>query len=143
MKLLVAWGNPLRRDDGAALELAQRLEEHYPAHELRIERSHQLTPELAVLVATPGTEAIIFADAALDTATPRLEPLAAASASPGSFSHHMSPQEILSLACQLGAAPPPAWLARIPAFDMGMGEGLSAECQSALEDMIRLFRESF
>ena len=64
MILLIAYGNPLRQDDGAGLRLAERMAERWQAAEtpLRHLAVQQLTPELAVEIAQPGVAAVVFVD---------------------------------------------------------------------------------
>ena len=61
--LIVAYGNPMRSDDGLAWHAADKLEGKYSPSEVEILRVHQLAPELAENVSR--SEAVIFVDAAM------------------------------------------------------------------------------
>ena len=65
MILLIAYGNPLRRDDGAGHVLADRLEKTWRGQGLAVQRLDvlQLTPELATEIADPAVDLVVFADA--------------------------------------------------------------------------------
>jgi hydrogenase maturation protease len=125
--LVLAIGNPLRRDDGAAARAAPGLE----AEGLRGLVLHQPRPELALEVA--GARAVVFLDAREGgragevLASPVLaEPRGAAQP------HAVSPAEVMALAERLWGARPPAALVTVTGRDFGFGEGLSPEVEAAL-----------
>jgi len=64
MILIMACGNSLRRDDGAGLVLAEKLEQLCLARRLKAQRIavQQLTPELAELIAGAEVSGVMFAD---------------------------------------------------------------------------------
>ena len=91
--LIVAYGNPLRSDDGVAWSAADELEKKFPGGNVEILRAHQLAPELADAVSR--FEGVIFIDAATasDGGPPgevRCEQ-AGLPEGPVRFSHHLSP----------------------------------------------------
>jgi Ni,Fe-hydrogenase maturation factor len=49
--LIIAYGNPMRSDDGLAGRAADGLEGKYPPSEVEMLRVHQLAPELARVLA--------------------------------------------------------------------------------------------
>ena len=59
--LIVAYGNPMRSDDGIAWRAADALAPKVSESDVEILRLHQLTPELADAVRNFGT--VIFVDA--------------------------------------------------------------------------------
>ncbi len=131
MLLIIAYGNSLRRDDGAGLALAERLEALCRARGLAVERQavHQLLPELAPEIARPQVTAVIFVDTRLaDPADPAPElefsPLEADPTSP-SVGHHLDPAALLLYADHLYGHRPPAWRLTIPGVDFDHGEGFS------------------
>ncbi len=131
--LLIACGNPLRRDDGAGGVLARRLAAERLVG-LRILILHQLTPELAVDLARPEVRCALFADAFVvdaDADAPILRPLDGEGGAPP-LGHHLCPESLLGLTARLYGRRPPAWLAAIPGEDFGFGEGLSLEAQRAV-----------
>jgi hydrogenase maturation protease len=123
--LLIGIGNPLRGDDGAGALLAERMAQLLAARGLHV-RLHivqQLTPELALDIASADVDAVVFADVA--AAPPsgdaihirRLHTGAAAI----SFSHHVAPSTLLTYASALYGRCPTAWLVTVPGevFDIG------------------------
>ena len=96
--LIVAYGNPLRSDDGLAWRVADALEGKFSSLQVEILRLHQLTPELAESVS--HVDAVIFVDAASAEAGGRLpgeiriEEIHAEEAGSfvqSRFSHHLTP----------------------------------------------------
>lgn len=142
MILLIAYGNPLRKDDGAGLRLAEQMAERWQeaGTPLRHVVVQQLAPELAVEIAEPGVLAVVLVDA-------RVEPAGSAGAGvvvaalgpdgPGSpgLGHHTEPEVLLAYAALLldGRPAPPAWLVTTPGVDFGHGEGLSPLASAAIE----------
>ena len=61
MILLIAYGNPLRQDDGAGLRLAEQMAGRWQAMgaSLRHVVVQQLAPELAVEIAAPEVAAVV------------------------------------------------------------------------------------
>lgn len=147
MILLIAYGNPLRQDDGAGLRLAERMAGRWQAAgtPLRSLAVHQLTPELAVEIAQPGVTAVVFVDAravdrdaAVDDPAALavvVTPLAAPDAASPSLGHHLGPAVLLAYATLLldGRPAPRAWLVTTPGVDFGHGEGLSQAASAAIE----------
>ncbi|MEY4430379.1 MAG: hypothetical protein RLZZ533_315 [Cyanobacteriota bacterium] len=131
--VVIGYGNRLRRDDGAGQHLAEWLARR-PRTGLVVRACHQLTPELVALL--PGATRVLFIDAALALASPRLQPLPPTppkAAEP--FSHALTPQQLLALTQLLHGARPAAWQLLIPAHQLQLGEGLSrttaAACRAA------------
>ena len=145
--LLIAYGNPLRCDDGAGLRLAERMAGRWQATGTRLRHLavQQLTPELAVEIAEPGVRTVIFVDArAVEAAAAGQEPaalavlatpLAAPEASSPSLGHHLGPELLLAYAALLldGRPAPPAWLVTAPGMDFGHGERLSPPARAAID----------
>lgn len=121
--LVIAIGNPLRRDDGAA---------HYVANLLpsNIQRRSelQLMPELAAEIAP--YENVVFVDADIQSKQLRIEPVSlCSSASP--FTHVLRPPELVALARSLFGFSGEAYLCRIPARDLSEGSGLTPLAQQS------------
>ena len=135
MILLIACGNVLRRDDGAAIVLARRLRHKCPLAPLEIIECQQLTPELAPRLADPAVEVVIFTDAAVaaDNEPPhtRLCYLSDSAELPP-LVHHLGPAALLDFATRLYGRRPPAWLATLPAVDFCFGVGLSRRTRREL-----------
>ena len=148
--LLLGIGNPLRGDDGVGAvlleELAGELGEWSTAGaELRA--VHQLTPDLALVVAEASRVLFLDACVAARTTEPWIERLDAwASGSgdglpaPGPDSHILEPATLLALALTLYGWRGEGDLLRVPAFAFPHGPGLSAPLLEAMPEARRLVR---
>ena len=141
MILIIAYGNSLRRDDGAGLILGQKLEEALRQRGLAVEciDVHQLTPDLALSVAADAVAAVVFVDTRVAAAEAGqtdllVHPLGAEHGSQ-SLGHHVGPAAILTYARLLYDRSPPAWLLTAPGFDFDHGEGLSDAAERALDTL--------
>jgi len=128
MILLIGYGNPLRRDDGAGPALAGMIEARGGRIDLRVLTVHQLVPELAQDLAAADVSAVLFLDASVSGCSEEpavsIQPLGGVAPSPV-VGHHFSPAELLCYAELLRGAALPAWQITIPGTDFGYGEGLS------------------
>lgn len=117
--LIIAYGNPLRTDDGLAWEAAEELSRRLP-EDVDVIRVHQLTPELAEDASR--AHLLIFLDASMNSTqgdvfarqvSPQLGELC--------LSHHVTPETILSACNRLYSAQPDAFLVsmRGECFDYG------------------------
>lgn len=136
MTLLVAIGNTLRRDDGAAARVLELLGCVQGATAVAC---HQLTPELAEDAAR--SRAVVFIDADLEPGPVRLEPLAAPAGAAPPSSHFLSPGQLVALASLLYSFRGEAWLCRVPGEDFGEGAGLSPHATANAEAAAALLRE--
>jgi len=125
MTLLIAMGNPWRRDDGAAHRVLELLGTVEGA---RICACLQLTPEMAEDLAPAGTA--VFIDADVNPGAPRLEPLVYEPAPPQPLSHSVSPAELVEIARQLFNFRGQAYICHVPGADFGEGEGLTPETEA-------------
>jgi len=145
--LVIAYGNPLRCDDGVAWQAAEEIRRKL-ASQLDVICVHQLTPELAEEISRAGT--VIFLDA-----TNNGEPgkVACQTISPETtgacFSHHLTPAQVLALCGQLYVAKPRGFLISISGKCFDHGEGLSPAAINALpqsvavvSDLVRLLKRS-
>jgi hydrogenase maturation protease len=138
MILIIAYGNPLRQDDGAGLILAERLEQAWLACQIEVERLavHQLIPELTLEVAREGVSAVVFVDtrAVLPNETEfetQMNPVSAGQVS-SALGHHLDPTMLLTYVRLLYGKQLPAWLVTVPGVDFGHGEELSQLARQAL-----------
>ncbi len=138
--LIIAYGNPLRGDDGFGPALARRLQDERQDHAaVEIIAAHQLAPEMA----EPASRAarVLFIDAAVGGAPgalawQKIEPTADALTPPTSarFTHQLAPQTLLAYAQSLyGARPTEAFLLTVSGENFGYGETLSEPVAAALE----------
>ena len=134
--LVLAYGNPLRSDDGAGLALASELPTFLRAagHSVRLLCVQQLMPELALAIAEPDVVAVLFVDTRMMTATEPQDPQIQiqsidAAQLTASVTHHLGPQLLLLYASKLYHHAPPSWLVTIPGSDFGHGTTLSPQVQ--------------
>lgn len=118
--VLIAIGNSLRRDDGAAHYTLDLLG---PVEGAVVHDVLQLTPEISEEIS--GAERVVFIDADVRAGETRLEPVAAGDRAPLKMGHMLEPPEIVALARILYKFQGEAWLCRIPGEDFGDGTGLS------------------
>ena len=141
--LIVAYGNPLRSDDGVAWRAADALSRKFPKAEVEILCFHQLAPELAETVSRFA--AVIF----IDAASPRQgadkpgevqierigqETIDHKDATP--FSHVLTPHTVVALATTLYGAKLRASLVTVTGENFEHGESLSGAVAAALPELI-------
>ena len=145
--LIVAYGNPLRSDDGLAWHAADELEGKLAVSEVEILRVHQLAPELAETVSRCA--AVIFVDAAsAEKGQPgevRCEEIHEG-VGEARFSHQLSPSAVITLAGKLYGARPHAFSVTLTGQSFDHGESLSPAVAAALpayvariESLVRQF----
>jgi hydrogenase maturation protease len=135
--LIVAYGNPMRCDDGLAWRAATALEGKFFSSQVEIVRSHQLAPELAETVSR--CEAVIFVDAApAGNGLPGEIRCAQVSLpeAPPRFSHQLSPDAVVALARQLFGARPEAFSVTLTGHCFDHGESLSPVVTAALPALV-------
>lgn len=145
--LIIAYGNPLRSDDGVAWRAAEALRGKLPPEELEIVCLHQLGPELAE--SASRSQCVVFLDAAAGPHPGEIEIKelrgTPESAKASAFAHALNPQAIVTLGAQLYHAHPRAYSATITGETFEHGESLSRAVGAALPDFIcrieRLVRE--
>ena len=137
MILIIAYGNPLREDDGAGLVLAEKLDtvlRHYTVDVQRIE-THQLLPELSGEIAAVQPDAVMFIDTRVATSPVErvyVERIRASEASSPGLGHHLNPQAVLTYAAALYDEAPSSWVVTVPGWQFDFGEALSARSQEAI-----------
>ena len=133
--LVIAYGNTLRRDDGAGIGLAGLLVKQWHAHGLcvRFIVVPQLTPELSIDISDPEITAVIFVDAAQTAPESQIQVsrVAAHGATP-TLGHQLDPCLLLVYAALFYPHRAPAWLVTIPGTDFDHGEGFSPAVQQLL-----------
>jgi len=134
MVLVIAYGNPLRQDDGAGWRVAERVQQlarHAP--HIQVLACHQLTPELADLLAT--ARQAFFVDASLEGAPGFVDvrPIAPSPHASAFDIHCFGPADLLATTQALFDAQPSSFLVTITGQDFGYGEQLSAPVEDALD----------
>jgi hydrogenase maturation protease len=134
--LIIAYGNPLRSDDGLAWVAAESLREQLPREEVEILCLQQLGPELADPIS--ACECVVFIDAAGSQGAPgkiQIQQLSTETTGPiplSSFCHAVAPDAILRLTAQLYHAKPKAFSATIVGENFEHGELLSPAVREAI-----------
>jgi hydrogenase maturation protease len=141
--LIVAYGNPLRSDDGIAWRAADVIEGKFPESEVEILRLHQLAPEVANAV--QNRELVLFVDAACidsanDSGAGEINVRQASGNEtgerlPGEFTHAYSPAKVLELGRELYGATPKACVITVAGENFEHGEWLSIPVAKALPDL--------
>jgi hydrogenase maturation protease len=136
--LVIAYGNPLREDDGVAWAVAAALEGR-PGLEVRT--VHQLVPELAE--ALRGAATVVFVDADRNGPAGRVRRrLLAGSGSPGPLGHALDPARLLGLCASLYARAPRATLVSVAGARFGFGGSLSRAALRAVPAAVRKVLEA-
>ncbi|HVU45720.1 MAG TPA: hydrogenase maturation protease [Terracidiphilus sp.] len=138
--LILAYGNPLRSDDGFAWHAAEMLRPAAQNLAAEILCEYQLTPELAATAST--AELVIFIDAACNgqpgqiACTPVLP-----HPEPPRFSHQLAPEQIIALCGELYDAHPRAYAISVTGESFEHGEELTATVRDALPSCVSIAEE--
>ena len=125
--LIIAYGNPLRQDDGVAWRAADLIEARLPPEVVSIYRRHQLTPELSWTIYSASL--VILLDAAV-TGGPEDIALTTISAHRfAAFSHDVQPRQLLALARDLFNVNPPAFLITANVSEFGFDDQLTPHAE--------------
>ncbi|HTT19406.1 MAG TPA: hydrogenase maturation protease [Candidatus Sulfotelmatobacter sp.] len=137
--LIVAYGNPLRCDDGIAWRAADELERKFP--DLEIRRLHQLAPEVAESVR--HRDLVVFIDAACvergrpgDVRVREVSGQEILQRPAAHFTHTCSPVRVLELARELYKAHPKTFVITVAGENFGHGDCLSEPVAAALPELI-------
>lgn len=139
--MVIAYGNPVRGDDGLAWRAADKLRRKFP--DMKIVEQHQLLPELAESITR--CEAVIFIDAAAVEAgrdqAGKIRVIKISESDPqrdlsSPFHHQYEPLSLVTLAAQLYGARPRAFVASLVGQDFSPGEHLSPAIERVLPDFV-------
>lgn len=131
--LVIAFGNPLRQDDGVAWEVARALEAR-PRLDVRI--VHQLVPELAWAMSDADTVVFVDADRAGHAGQVKRETVLAADPL-GAGPHALDPARLLGLCRSLYGRVPQTSVVSIAGARFGFGDGLSEEVRLAVPTAVQ------
>ncbi len=142
--LIIAYGNPLRSDDGVAWRVAEALQGRFPSADVEILALQQLGPELAESISR--CEGVIFVDAASSGENPGEIRIKAMSSDPEKsqaprFCHALPPVALLGLAERLYSAKPRAYSATIEGLTFEHGEALTDVVAAALPAFVFRIQE--
>jgi hydrogenase maturation protease len=132
--LVIAYGNPLRGDDGAAWRVADGLQSN-----IDVRCGQQLLPEWAADIA--DSDLVIFVDASVRAEHVELEHLSPCAARGSASGHILPPEELLRLAETAFGSRSNAYLVHLPARDFGFGEELSPSAAACIDDAVRLIEK--
>ena len=135
--LILGYGNPLRGDDGVGWHAAEHLLERSAELDATITSCHQLMPELAEPVSR--AERVIFIDARIGQTPGSVEISEVVAGAPQcpTFSHHLDPATLVTLAQGLYGRAPEAWIVTVTGESFEHTDQLSAPVQSSLPELIR------
>jgi hydrogenase maturation protease len=147
--LVIGYGNPSRRDDGAGLAVVNGLRERlgrppllegedgYDQLGLPVDTLflQQLMPELAETLA--GYDRVWFIDAHVGVIPDLVRRVALHPGfDPASVTHHLKPESLLELAVRLHGHAPEGELYSVRGYDFNFGEGLSAETAAGATQLV-------
>jgi hydrogenase maturation protease len=137
--LVIAYGNPLRCDDGVAWQAAAEIRRKLvPLVEVIC--VHQLTPELAEQISRSGTAIFLDATGTGDPGKVACQPVSP-DGTPTRFSHHLAPAQLLALCEQLYGAKPRGFLISISGECFDHGDRLSPAAINALPQSVAAVNE--
>ncbi|MCB2217830.1 hypothetical protein [Desulfofustis glycolicus] len=137
MLLIIAYGTPLRGDDGAGIVLGELLE-HCCQRRCIATRQlvcHQLAPDLVPEMTRPEITRVIFTDTRVATADGSglsviVEALDMSNSGLVS-GHHLSPETLLLIASKLHQHEVKAWQITVPGISFGHGQSFSSVTRRA------------
>jgi len=138
--LIIAYGNPLRQDDGVGWRVARHLRELFRDDPVEVTFRQQLTQELVLSVSSSSR--VVFIDSEVGDSPGtithrRLEP--ARSLSPN-LSHHMAPAELLAWTRILCGRAPRAELITVTGAAFDLNEFLSPQVEAALPALFEMIK---
>ncbi len=133
--LIVAYGNPLRSDDGVGWIAADELRRRLASPQVEILQLQQLLPEVGESLRRADTVIFVDANCAGEPGDVRWERVTAPPAKV-QFSHQLTPSEVLGLASEIYGARPQAFCATITGEGFDHGEGLSNRVAARLPQLV-------
>jgi len=135
--LVIGYGNPLRGDDGLGWRVADELETCLEPGEATVLACHQLTPELAAPIAK--ADLVVFVDARVGERPGRVavERVEAGGIDGWSFSHHLTPAALVTMAATLYGRQPTARVVSVEAAAFDDSVVLSAAVEAAVPAAVR------
>lgn len=131
--VVIAFGNPLRCDDGVAAAVAAQLADVIPA--ARIMTVHQLLPELAESAA--HARVVVFVDASIEGTPGDVRHRLVESEEVGVPGHSLTPARLMGLARSLYESSPPSYLVSVSGEQFGFGTHFSEPVAAAVPTAVR------
>ncbi|MGA2194011.1 MAG: hydrogenase maturation protease [Bryobacteraceae bacterium] len=133
--LILAYGNPLRGDDGIGPEAGERLRSIIRDPDVEIRTMHQLTPELMEPISRAAR--VIFIDACKGGVPGEIRERAIEpSTSPTRFTHHATPEGLLAGARALYGRAAEATILTVAGAEFSLSSGLSPAAASSLDGVV-------
>jgi hydrogenase maturation protease len=138
--LIIGYGNPLRGDDGLGWHVAIQCVREFDWHEVEVEACHQLTPELAEEAS--HARLIIFVDAELNGSPGQIKErdIEPDTSSPPTFSHSLTPAELVACAHALYGTTPLAHLITVTGQCFEYTESLSEAVTQSMDKVMKKIR---
>jgi hydrogenase maturation protease len=138
--VIIAYGNPLREDDGLGWLAGQRLAEELANWPVEVHLCHQLTPDLALPLSQASRVAFIDAGAGAPGVITG-QPVEPQAPQPSAFSHHLDPAGLLALAEALYGGCPPAALFTLGGEAFSYAEVVSAKARERVPALVALVKD--
>ena len=133
--LIIAYGNPMRCDDGLGLRAAEELSRLGMLPDIEITTCYQLAPELAEEVSQASL--VVFVDAARSGVPGQIVTACVRPCQQRSvFTHDFSPASILGLAQELYGKCPEAHVVSVCGECFDHGEAISVKVMESLPSLI-------
>ncbi len=140
--LCIGYGNPLRGDDAVGPMLAERLGERLAGRAgVRVISAHQLTPELAPLLAEAARVILLDAEAGVGAGVIRFRPVEPLAAPPEALAHQVTPGALAAAAAGLFGRAPELFVLGIGAGSTDLREGLTPAVAAALPPALDLLED--
>ena len=138
--LILAFGNPGRRDDGLGPALGARIAElDLPGVQVEIDLQLQLEDATSIA----EHDIVIFADATVSDPAPFVFRRVAPGGTLSFTTHSVSPSALLALAREHFDAEPAGWVLAVRGYDFeGFGDGISDKAAANLRDATQFLVES-
>ena len=128
---MIGVGSDLRRDDAVGRRVAEAVDA-MELDDVSVVVTTQLVPELVEPISAADRVVFVDASVSVDRVTAaRVEPVRGEG-----HSHPAAPGALLGLAARLGLAVPPTTLVEVPAHDLALGDGLSAETAAFVDEAV-------
>lgn len=134
--LVVGYGNSLRTDDGVGWHAAERLADDPRLDGVTVIQRHQLMPELALDISRAALVVLVDASHGPPAGTFTIEPVTRANGSAMTWSHHLNPASLVSLAHELYGAAPDVFVVRVGVSSLNAGDRLSPVVEAALPRIV-------
>ncbi len=139
--LIIGYGNPLRRDDGAGWEIVEWIEKNLYNDHIEADAYHQLTPDLAEELSRARVVIFVDAEEGGEPGASSIRELEAETITSSAFTHHINPSVLLSLSQSLYGKQPKAFLSAICGEDFGLGEGFSPKVEEEIPLLANRIKE--